>query len=189
MILSMSDQALLFLTTVIIGAFIGFIYDFIRIFRKVIRHPDFVVQIEDSAFWILSAAGIFIIMLDRNYGEIRLFSILGIFIGMIIYFFTVSRPFLSVSFAIIDFIKRVIKFIIYVVLLPFKFILKLLSYPYRFVEGYILFVYRKLKSILKKYYLCVKIKRDTVLSKLSGVHKNGNKKRTKRGNKKRKKRN
>ena len=42
-----SSQAILFITSVEIGILMGVLFDLIRIFRKLLKHPNFLVQVED----------------------------------------------------------------------------------------------------------------------------------------------
>lgn len=163
MILSMSDQASLFLTTIIIGICIAFVYDWIRVLRNIIRHPNFIMQLEDGLYWISVSLFIFFIMLNKNYGEIRAFSICGVFLGMIIYFFTISYYFMKFSLSIVNFLKKIIILIIKIILTPIKLILKLLNYPYCLLKGIFGKFYLSNKKTLRKYKKCARMKKDRVL--------------------------
>lgn len=171
MILSMSSQASLFLTTVIIGVCLGFIYDWIRVFRNIIKHANIIIQIEDALYWIAISLAVFFIMLNKNYGEIRAFSIFGSFLGMIVYFFTISHIFMSVSMAIINFIKKVIIVTIRIIITPFRIILKILSYPAKYIKGKLNKMCSYEKKILKKYYLYAKIKRRKTINNIRVIFK------------------
>jgi len=129
MILSMSGQGLLFLSTVAVGAAIGLFYDFFRVFRRVATHSGWAVQLEDFLFWICATAAMFYFMLNRNFGEIRLFSIIGAACGIVLYFATISRVVLKVSVAVINFIKRVITAAVRIITLPLRFIFNLIAPP------------------------------------------------------------
>jgi len=161
-ILSISEQTFLFLTAVLMGAVSGFIYDWIRVFRKIINHKNFIIQIEDIIYWILVSAGIFFVMLKENYGAIRAFCILGVFIGMILYFVILSRFFISASMAVIDFIKKLFMLIINIILTPFLLLIKILSYPFDILRKILSKIFLKPKKLLKKYYMYVKIKLKSV---------------------------
>ena len=129
MILSMPQQAWLFLSTVIIGAGLGLFYDVFRVLRKTAPHRSFAVQFEDLLFWLAVTALVFYFMLHSNYGEIRFFSLLGIAIGGILYFATISRPVLKVSVAVVNFLKRVIAATLRIILLPLRLIVAWLKPP------------------------------------------------------------
>jgi len=111
MILSMSGQAWLFLTTVAAGFIIGLVYDIFRILRKAFRHRQWAVQLEDILFWVAGALLMFYFMLQSNYGEIRFFTIMGAALGMVIYFCSLSLVVMRVASAVIDIIRRVLRFL------------------------------------------------------------------------------
>lgn len=129
MILSMSGQAWLFLSTVVVGFIIGFVYDIFRIIRKTIPHRTWVVQVEDVLYWSSVSILMFYFMLQRNYGEIRFFSIAGAAIGMVIYFCSASILVMKVSVAVIEFFKRVILTALRILLTPIRWLIKLLAPP------------------------------------------------------------
>ena len=161
MILSFEFQLKIFFLALIIGFFIGFFYDLIRLFRSFILHIKILIHIEDIIYWIFMSLIIFLILLYENNGEIRMFFIIGIFLGMGFYFYIISKIFLKVSNKILAIIKKCILFIFECILTPFKLILKLL-YPIFFPIFNILkkmFIKNiiKIKKVLQKNKKCVKI--------------------------------
>ena len=135
MILSMAGQAWLFLSTVLVGAAIGLVYDAFRIFRKTTPHAGIAVQFEDLLFWIGVTGLTFYYMLHRSYGEIRPFALLGIIIGVLLYFATLSRLVLIVFVAVVNYIKKVVATAIGILLIPVKFIASLLAPPIKRAYG------------------------------------------------------
>lgn len=125
MILSMSGQAMLFLTSAAFGVAAGFFYDWLRVFRMIVSHKRFFIHAEDIFYWTFAALTLFFIMLEKNYGEIRGFLIVGAFLGMILYFFTVSVLFMRASEAVILFFKKVIRTIFKIVSMPFIVLFKI----------------------------------------------------------------
>ena len=84
-------QAQLFVLAVPVGAALLFVYDLVRIVRRVVRHGTAGIAVEDMIFWIVSAFLLFGFMYRQNEGVIRGFIILGAFFGMIIYRIFFSR--------------------------------------------------------------------------------------------------
>jgi len=125
----MSSQAWLFLSTVLTGGAIGLLYDAFRIFRKTTSHSRLAVQIEDILFWVAATGLTFYYMLHRNYGEIRPFVLIGIALGVVLYFATLSRLVMIVFVAIVEYMKKVVKVAVRIILIPIKFITALLE-PY-----------------------------------------------------------
>lgn len=171
MILSMSEQSLLFCTTVIAGMIMGFLYDWIRVARRMIRHSYIMVQIEDIIYWILAVVGIFMLLLSRNYGEIRLFSLAGVLIGMVLYFFTVSHLFLKVSVGILNIIKKIILLLWNIIMTPVKLVLKVLDFPLSLVKKCGKKLHKSNKRVLKKVGLCARIKSDRLKKQLKVIFK------------------
>lgn len=164
--MSMSFQATLFLTTVIMGIIVGFIYDWFRVFRRIIKHSNIFIQIEDCIYWIFVSIATFVIMLNKNYGEIRAFLICGVFIGMVIYFNTISILFMKVSMAVVKTIKKVLVLFFNILITPFKLLFKLLSFPANLVKGFFVNTYLKNKKVLKKYKKYAKIKKTNLIRQI-----------------------
>jgi spore cortex biosynthesis protein YabQ len=150
----MPQQTLLFLSTVAGGAVIGLIYDFFRIFRKTTPHKGIFIQLEDMLFWLTATGLFFYFMLNENYGEIRFFSILGIALGMVLYFATVSVLIVRLSVILINFMKRVVSAAIKIVLLPVKLLITLFMPPLKKLAQ---FVHKRLHAL--RFYGKMKLKK------------------------------
>ena len=158
MILSMSGQAWLFLSTVAIGFVMGFFYDVFRILRKTVPHRHWAVQLEDILYWAGVTFIIFYFMLHRNYGEVRFFSIAGAAVGMVIYFNSLSVLILKVSLTVIQFLQRVFLTAARIVLAPVRLLFRLFVPPgkwlYRFarrvLSARLRTLYRNIFVVFKK---------------------------------------
>ena len=72
------------LHALLMGIFITFIYDLLRIFRRVIPHNGFFVSMEDLAFWIYCGGEVFLMMYHEGNGSLRWFAVLGALSGMVL---------------------------------------------------------------------------------------------------------
>ena len=153
-ILSMPGQAQLFLLSVCFGAVIGLLFDLFRILRKTLPHPAFLIQLEDLIFWLAVTGLMFYFLLNENFGEIRLFTLLGAALGAILYFYTLSRIIMKVSVTVIEFLKRVIGTAVRILLTPLRFLWRLTG-PY--VKKWTYFVKLRagiaLKKTLKEWFI------------------------------------
>ena len=129
MILSMGSQANLFLIAIAAGFFVAFVYDIFRILRKTIKHKNIFVQIEDTVYWLMASFVMFFIMLNKNQGEIRLFSIVGCAIGMSLYFCTVSPIIIKASVTVLQFFKKVFLVTLHIIWSPIRIVLRILAVP------------------------------------------------------------
>jgi len=158
MILSMADQATFFLWTMILGAVSGVVYDIFRIIRKVIKHPDFLTQVEDLLYWLFISILIFYFILHRNSGEVRIYAIIGVFSGMCIYFLTLSRLVIMSSVFIINIVEKIVIMAFHILLLPVRFMIKLLSYPAYALKRWSMRRVRSGKRLMKHTYRFAGIK-------------------------------
>lgn len=77
------------------GIFITFIYDLLRIFRRVVPHRGFFVSAEDLFFWIYCGGEVFLLMYHKSDGTLRWFAVFGALAGMFLYRKLVSPYFVK----------------------------------------------------------------------------------------------
>ena len=90
--MNLLEQIQTFLMFTLIGIIIGLIFDFFRTIRKLITHDDKITLFEDILFLCISGIIIIWSILNLNGGEVRFFLFLGIFVGILFYFLTLSKP-------------------------------------------------------------------------------------------------
>ncbi len=73
------------LHSLLMGVFIPFVYDLLRIFRRVIPHRPFLVSLEDLVFWIYCGSEVFLLMYHESNGTLRWFAVIGALAGMGLY--------------------------------------------------------------------------------------------------------
>ena len=79
----------------LLGIIITFVYDNIRVVRRVIPHKAIFVSVEDLFFWIFVAIYIFLLQHRENNGIFRWFSVIGAFSGMLLYRMLISRIYIK----------------------------------------------------------------------------------------------
>lgn len=87
----MASESVFLLHAFLMGIFITFVYDLLRIFRRVVPHAAFFVSLEDLVFWIYCGAEVFILMYHESNGSLRWFAVIGALAGMLLYKWLVSR--------------------------------------------------------------------------------------------------
>lgn len=160
MILSLNEQATLFLLTVAIGAIIGFLYDVLRIFRKMIPHKSFFIQVEDGVYWICVVFFMFFIMMIKNDGEIRFFSVCGAFLGMGLYFLAISPIVNMVSDRVVAILKYLILLFFTILRTPFRIMWLIIGNPVRKTRY---FIHSKTRKVLHLCRVYVKINRRNAI--------------------------
>lgn len=134
-----SAQATIFLLAILNGIFLGFLYDLLRVFRRMVKHPRWLVSLQDFIYWVVSSLIIFMEIFNNNDGSLRGFLCLGVFLGLVLYFLLISKLVLTVFMKVYYFIVKIVKGILHILWLPLKLILKPIT-----------FIIRKLQKLLKK---------------------------------------
>lgn len=112
------------LHSIVMGVFITFLYDWLRIFRRVFKHNLLCLSIEDLLFWIACSISVFLMLYRENNGTLRWFAIIGAAVGMALYLLTVSRFFVGfVSKALLA-LCGLLQKLLTMLLKPFVFLLK-----------------------------------------------------------------
>ena len=86
-----AGEAMLFLLSCLIGVGFGAVYDFFRAFRLIFPAGKKAAFIEDGLFFLLFAAVNFLFFLDRSFGRLRLFLLIGEGLGFTVYYFTAGK--------------------------------------------------------------------------------------------------
>lgn len=93
------------------GIGMSVVYDIFRILRRIIPHNKVAVSSEDLFYWLCMSVPTFYFIVYVNDGIFRLYFIIGIIMGIIIYRETVGRlVFMIVTFLV----NKIIKFIIFI---------------------------------------------------------------------------
>ena len=78
------------LYSVLLGIGITFVYDCLRICRRVVVHGSFWISLEDLIYWIFVSCSIFYLLYCENNGTFRWFAIMGAAAGMFLFKKTLS---------------------------------------------------------------------------------------------------
>ena len=95
------------------GAVITLVYDLLRIFRRVITHGNFWIGVEDLIFWIWTSLWIFSVLYRENDGSFRMYTILAMVLGMVLYHKTISEP-------LVVFFGKILKKLVNLFIWPIK---------------------------------------------------------------------
>ncbi len=133
------NQAYLFLIFSLNGLIIGLIFDFFRILRKSFKTKNYVTYIEDFLFWILTGISIILFMYKFSDGNLRLYMILGLGLGFILYVLLFSKMIIKTFVTIINLMKEIIQKILTIILIPMKILYKITN-KFIITPLYLLFV-------------------------------------------------
>ena len=147
------QEVTFFLHSVLMGLLITFVYDWIRVFRKLVKHGGFLTSIEDLVFWLACGIAVFYMLYRENNGVLRWFAVVGASLGILIYKAVIRDRFVYVMSTCIYKIMWFVFGIIQIVLKPLKW---LFLKEKRFVQS----VAKKMKKcqefVKKRLTVCIK---------------------------------
>ena len=120
LLLSQFNTVFIFFLT---GICIGLLFDFFRIQRKVLKTCDFITYIQDILFWIVSGLIIIFVIMKYTNGKIRIYMVLGIILGILIYFLIISKYIMKIFVCILSFLLNIIGKLLF----PIKKIYKIIK--------------------------------------------------------------
>lgn len=104
--MSVTNELIAFIYFSISGMICGFIFDLFRAKRKIFTTSNWLVYIEDLSFWlIVGAIALYTSYISSN-GQVRVYMLIAMLMGMIIYFLTFSKLFYKVITNLCRYIKR-----------------------------------------------------------------------------------
>lgn len=147
------------LYSLIMGVLVTVFYDVLRIFRRVVRHGNLLISIEDLFYWVIVAISVFYLMHKENNGMLRWFAILGAGIGMLVY-----KRF--ISSLLVDAVSRLLLFLLkyfgkafYLLFTPIRFFVRRLKKSMRIIKTK---SSKKRARIKKKLTECIKTLKMTL---------------------------
>lgn len=154
------EQLINFFYFILVGTILSIVFDVFRILRKTFKTSDFITNIEDVVFGILTGIIILLSIFLINNGELRFYIFIGIGIGIVIYMLFISKYFIKINVAIINLIKK----IILLFTKPFKIFVKVLK---KLFFKPISFIIINIKSFTHKI--------SKICKKTAKIHKKANK--------------
>ena len=89
-----SIQYSVLIVSIVLGAIMGFSYDLLRCFRRIITHNLLFVSIEDFVYWFFWTILIIDTIVEYNYGEIRIYIFVALLVGFGAYRTTIGWVFM-----------------------------------------------------------------------------------------------
>ncbi len=139
----------------------GVLWDLFLPFRCRCGHKRLTVGIADFLLWAFWAAGIFILNLLVNRGQVRWFAFCALVLGSLVYFLTVSRLLRPIFMWIFAVSEKIVRLIL-------KLVLTILAFLYKIIMSAVAFVRRLFSPVMRWGQQGVwRIKRTALQAKLA----------------------
>lgn len=118
-----------FLWSFALGIALALVYDFLRFLRKIIKTNDFIVNMQDIIFIIMSGGCMVCTAYFTNNGELRFYGVLGSVLGFVLYRKIVGRRLVDGMSLVWRIFCRGINLLIGAIMLPFRMIVRAVGKP------------------------------------------------------------
>ncbi len=146
---SASGDIAFFVAALLTGAIIAFLYDLIRISRRIVPIGVSAVGIQDILFLGAAATILFYTAYLKNHGEIRWQGALGCGLGLAAYWLLIRNRFVAFGTVFVRWFIKSGLWLIKIVSFPLKIILKALKKPIDIIAWYTGVRFKKAKRIAR----------------------------------------
>ena len=140
------QEVTFFLHSVLMGLVITFAYDWILIFRRLLKHGRILMSVEDLIYWFVCGISVFYMLYRENSGVLRWFAVVGAALGMFFYKIIFKYRFVNIMSTYIHKIMWFIFRVIQIVLKPIKWLFLAARRFVRFLSR----KFKKVKEFVKK---------------------------------------
>ncbi|GIO35026.1 MULTISPECIES: spore cortex biosynthesis protein YabQ [Paenibacillus] len=138
------------------GAAMGLAYDSYRVLSGQLHFPRWTLHVLDLLYWCGAALFVFRMLYVSNYGQLRFYVFVGLFLGVWLYFLflsvTTQRFVVMLIKAVryfIDVLKRLFRLLVWS---PIRMLLKLLKGLALMLGGIAMFVFRVVLKLLLPFW-------------------------------------
>ncbi len=151
------EQTIAFLYSSLAGFTVGFIYDFIRCFKKTFFKSRVIWDILDVVFVLTCAVFLFFSFYTICGLSFRFYHILGLVLGGIVYFTSINRIIYKIFEKILIIFKEILKILLYPVKIfskivsgIFSWIIKVVKIPLKYIGIFFIKNICRVKNIMKR---------------------------------------
>ena len=106
-----AEQVYIFLSSVLVGAIMGVVFDFFRALRRNGNTKNIIVYVQDVVFWFIVAVIIITSSFMLNDGELRGYMLIAYLLGALLYMLILSNYIKGTFIFIMNLIEKGFKFI------------------------------------------------------------------------------
>ncbi|MBR2499450.1 MAG: spore cortex biosynthesis protein YabQ [Clostridia bacterium] len=154
---SIANEVYILCFSVLTGMLISFLYDLFRTIRIEAKTGMFLSGIHDVLFWALATLIMFFLVFFTNDGRLRWYHIFGASLGSILYFLTMSKAIIFFVRQFIGIFLKIFELFLKILLTPLKFTYNILYGCLSFIISPVLRVFKRLAK--KLYYSLLKNKK------------------------------
>ena len=154
-----------FLASLAAGGIAAFVFDLLRISRRLKKPSVALVNLEDVLFLVFAAAILFAVAYLKNSGEIRWQGLIGFGLGAICYALVMKNRFLNLGTAIIKGLFGLVGKILRIIAFPVRVMVRVFEKPVRIIAWHTGREKRRMKHFVRRlgYKIALQLKKTEFL--------------------------
>ncbi len=161
---SASGDIIFFAAALLAGVIIAFLYDLLRISRRIVPTGNSAVGLEDVLFFAAAAVILFYTAYLKNHGEIRWQGFLGCVLGASLYGILIRNRFVNLGTTLVKWLIKSALWLLKVVAFPVRLVLRALKKPIEIIAWYTGARLRRAKQVVRCGKAKMKIRIKSALS-------------------------
>lgn len=129
------EQAQVFLISFVAGVCLFWLYDLLRIVRRVFLHELIAIAVEDICYWIIWTWSVFYLWNQVNNGMVRGFTLLAVGMGMLLYYILLSKWFILIGVWILKRVLHILSVLWFFLSWPLRQMAKLFRPSSRYIKN------------------------------------------------------
>ncbi len=133
MAISVKEQTLIFLISILVGVAGSIFFDMFRAFRRLVKARAVWVSIQDLLFWLITGFSVFLFLYRINFGEVRWYIFFGIGLGIFFYYLAFRNRIVMLLLFLARMLLSILRFCLRLLALPLRFLSRLMRPVFFFV--------------------------------------------------------
>lgn len=134
----------------------GIVFDGYRVVSNELKFPRWWLPVLDVIYWMAAALVVFRVLYASNNGEVRAYVFIGLAIGIVIYYFVLSRVVIVIVKWIIGAVRKLIlillKCVEILVIKPILLLYKLVMLIFAFGSAFTIFVLKIVLQLVRPFW-------------------------------------
>ncbi|GGG87702.1 spore cortex biosynthesis protein YabQ [Paenibacillus radicis (ex Gao et al. 2016)] len=142
------------------GIGMGAVFDGYRVVSNELRFPKWWLPVLDMVYWLAAALIIFRVLYASNYGEVRAYVFVGLLIGVLSYYWLLSKAVIAIVKWVIETVRKLILFVLkcldLLIVKPIILLYKLVKAIVGIGTAITIFLFKIVLQLLRPFWLLLR---------------------------------
>ncbi len=141
------------------GIGMGTVFDGYRVVSSELKFPRWWLPVLDIVYWMAAAIAVFRVLYASNYGEVRAYVFIGLAVGVLLYYFLLSKSIMALVKWSIGAVRKLVAFTMkclhILVVKPILLLYRLLVVTFGFGSAITIFLFKIMLQLVRPFWLLI----------------------------------